>query len=117
MPELFFDFFTVRRLEDSKVFKNSQASQSSKLDLALQVASNIDFLFDDNSDDSDSTTQSDVESSDNNDKDSNNFSISLKARKVSMYSFFFLFSFLFCNFFFVKEKRRKLGHHMQSARL
>jgi hypothetical protein len=61
------------------------------LDLALQaaVASNIDFLFDDNSDDSDSTTQSDVESSDNNDKDSNNFSISLKARKVSMYSFFF----------------------------
>jgi len=101
MPELFFDFFTVRRLEDSKVFKASQASQSSKLDLALQgcrmcnkevhvvLVSNKDFLFDDNSDDSDSTTQSDVESSDNNDKDSNNFSISLKARKVSMYSFFF----------------------------
>ena len=28
---------TVRRLEDSKVFKASQASQSSKLDLALQA--------------------------------------------------------------------------------
>ena len=54
------------------------------------LASNIDFPFDDNSDNSDSTAQSDVDSSDNNDKDSNNFSISKEICLNNVYNYLIL---------------------------